>query len=99
MTFASLGIVGVLVVCPRGFVNERGVWPIPDWAEGDAKKCVALSNPDDDVRLTRYCALADADDNDVQSANARLVNLARDGMGEKGYETELYFSGPLAHDE
>lgn len=59
MTFTELGVSHILIMCPRGFINERQAIPIPCHMAGEAEAMWDFTNPSRDVNLTWLYRLED----------------------------------------
>lgn len=91
MTFETLDVTHLLILCPRGFANERSVVPIPGTCAYDAERLVQQVNPDDQAALTHLVPLADA----ARADRSRAGRMLTDFYARDEYMDYLYCDGPL----
>lgn len=65
----STSTTHILIVCPRGFANERSVYPIDAELLADATAAVASHNPEGHVSRTRLVEWAAAERSDRRDAH------------------------------
>lgn len=93
-TFETINATHLLILCPRGFINERSVYAIPAECVEDARAVAHNANPTqtDYYSRTRLVAIAEAHHLDRTAAGFILKSYKT----AQDYTDSLYtLDGPL----
>jgi len=96
-TFNTLDISHLLVVCPRGFANERDVYAIPADLVSIAEELVAEANPSGFAGQTRMIEIDNASGADRSRASLTVQQWSEVGIDYRKMLLcdEAMFASPL----